>query len=275
MPSADTDETTRQRRQLIDAAIGHATRNEWQLAADVNRQLLELGADTDAYNRLGKALAELGEHAEALEAYEAALERDRTNRIAQRNVERLKVLVENQAAAAAEDDRPDKAPANLFIEELGKTGHARIINIASPRVLAPLSAGDAVEQPLDGEQLVASVGERQIGQVEPRVALRLVKLIESGNRYEAAITAIHDDEVRIIIREVYADPRNFGKVSFPGQATRASDVRPYLKGSALRYDDDDEVDELEEESEEVEELDTTLPEFSGEPELEEEVIEEQ
>ncbi|MFN2484229.1 MAG: hypothetical protein ABR509_04740 [Candidatus Limnocylindria bacterium] len=275
MPPADTDETTRQRRQLIDAAIAHATRAEWDLAADVNRQLLELGPDTDAYNRLGKALAELGAHAEALEAYEASLERDRTNRIAQRNVERLKMLLQSETPTTVEDDKPEKAPANLFIEELGKTGHARLINVASPRVLAPLSAGDAVELTLDGEQLIASVGGRQIGQVEPRAALRLVRLIETGNRYEAAITAIHDDEVRIIIREVYADPSNFGKVSFPGQATRAGDVRPYLKGSALRYDDEDEVDELDEESEEVEELDTTLPEFSGEPELEEEVIEEQ
>jgi tetratricopeptide (TPR) repeat protein len=275
MPPADTDETTRQRRQLIDAAIAHATRAEWQLAADVNRQVLELGPDTDAYNRLGKALAELGERAEALQAYEAALERDRTNRIAQRNVERLKMLLQSETPASDDDDKPEKAPANLFIEELGKTGHAKLINVASPRVLAPLSAGDAVDLTLDGEQLVASVGGRQIGQVEPRTALRLVKLMDTGNRYDAAITAIHDDEVRIIIREVYADPRNFGKVSFPGQATRASDVRPYLKGSALRYDDEDEVDELDEESEEVEELDTTLPEFSGEPELEEEVIEEQ
>jgi hypothetical protein len=47
-----------------------------------------------------------------------------------------------------------------------------------------------------------------------------------------------------------------------------------MKGSALRYDDDDEVEEADEDSEEVEELDTTLPEYSGEPELEEELVEE-
>lgn len=47
-----------------------------------------------------------------------------------------------------------------------------------------------------------------------------------------------------------------------------------MKGSALRYDDDDEVEETDEDSEEVEELDTSLPEYSGEPELEEELAEE-
>jgi hypothetical protein len=47
-----------------------------------------------------------------------------------------------------------------------------------------------------------------------------------------------------------------------------------MKGSALRYDDEDEVEEADEDSEEVEELDTTLPEYSSEPELEEELVEE-
>jgi hypothetical protein len=52
-------------------------------------------------------------------------------------------------------------------------------------------------------------------------------------------------------------------------------VRPDIRGSALRYDDEgEESEELEEEPEEVEELDTSLPEFSAEPELEEELLEE-
>jgi hypothetical protein len=97
----------------------------------------------------------------------------------------------------------------------------------------------------------------------------------TGNRYEAAVTTISPDEVRLIIHEAFADPANFGKVSFPGSATgRGGDVRPYMKGPALRYDDDEESEETEEEPEEVEELDTTLPEFSAEPELEEELLEE-
>ena len=51
-------------------------------------------------------------------------------------------------------------------------------------------------------------------------------------------------------------------------------VRPYMKGSALRYDDEDEQEEVDEDAEEVEELDTTLPEYSAEPEDEEELVEE-
>lgn len=276
MAIGEADTTTRQRRQLGEAAIAHATRGEWDAAVEANRQLLEFGPDIDAWNRLGKALAELGRHGEALAAYEQALERDATNRIAQRNVERLRLLSEAEKPAG-DDGRPDKAPATVFIEEMGKTGRARLINLGGPRVLAPLSPGDAVELTLENDELVARVGTSVIGAVEPRIAGRLHKLIASGNRYEAAITTIHEAgaELTIIIREVFTHPSNFGKVSFPTVGQTGAGVRPYLKGSPLRYDDDDEAEEADEDSEEVEELDTTLPEYSGEPELEEELVEEQ
>jgi tetratricopeptide (TPR) repeat protein len=279
MTLGEIDTINRQRRQLGEAAIAHATRGDWEAAVDANRELLELGPDIDGYNRLGKALAELGRDEEALGAYEQALARDTTNRIAQRNVERLRVVLASRSSGnvvqGPKNGRPEKASAAHFIEEMGKTGHARLINLAAPRALAPLSPGDGVELRVDGEQLAARVGEIEVGQLEPRVGARLVKLIEGGNRYEAAISVVQADHVRIIIREVFAHAANFGKVSFPGTtAARPGDVRPYIKGTAVRYDDDDENEEPDEESEEVEELDTTLPEFSAEPELEEELLEE-
>jgi hypothetical protein len=202
------------------------------------------------------------------------LERDATNRIAERNVARLRVLLGGGEKGG--NGKPEKASAADFIEEMGKTGHARVINVGPARTLAPLSPGDAVELALDGDVLVARVGEVQIGQVEPRVGARLGKLMKGGNRYDAAITVVSGEEVRIIIRETFAHPDNFGKVSFPGSSSaRPAGVRPDIRGSALRYDDEgEESEEPEEEPEEVEELDTSLPEFSAEPELEEELLEE-
>jgi Tetratricopeptide repeat. len=274
MTLGETDSTGRQRRHLSDLSIMQSTQGEWEEAVATNRQLIELGGDTDTYNRLGKALAELGRHPEALEAYEQALERDATNRIAERNIARLRVIVAGEAVAVG-DGKPEKASAAHFIEEMGKTGHARLINSPPARQLASLSPGHAVELKLDGGLLGARVGELEIGQVEPRVGTRLAKLIKGGNRYEAAITTVDRAEVRIIIHEVFAHPANSGKVSFPGSSgARAADVRPYMKGTALRYDDEEESEENEDESEEVEELDTSLPELSAEPDLEEELLEE-
>jgi len=273
MTAGDPDANLRQRRQLAEVAVGQAARGEWEAAVETNRQLIEMGGDVDAFNRLGKALSELDRLEEALEAYRGALERDRMNRIAERNLERLEALL--TSAAARGDRHAPRAPAALFIEEMGKTGSARLINLAPARQLAPLSAGDAIElRAADGE-LEARVRGVKVGQVEPRVANRLLELMVKGNRYEAALTHVADDDLRLIIREVFAHPDNFGRVSFPGAAAgRTSDVRPYLKGSALRYDDDEESEESEEEPEEVEELDTTLPELSSEPDEEEEPLEE-
>jgi len=274
MTAGDPDATIRQRRQLADIAIGQATRGEWQAAVETNQQIIELGGDVDAHNRLGKALSELDRHAEALEAYQAALEREKTNRIAERNIERLEALL-TAADAARGDKHAAQAPAALFIEEMGKTGSARLINLAPAKQLAPLSPGDAIELRAADEELEARVRGLKVGQVEPRVANRLLKLMAKGNRYEAALTTIRDDDLRLIIREVFADPANFGTVSFPGAAAgRTGDVRPYMKGTALRYDDEEESEESEEEPEEVEELDTSLPELSSEPDEEEELLEE-
>ncbi|HEY4767521.1 MAG TPA: hypothetical protein VII26_01110 [Candidatus Limnocylindria bacterium] len=274
MTLGETETTNRQRRHLTELAIQQATRREWEAAVQSNRELLELGGDTDGYNRLGKALAELGRHAEALEAYEGALTRDATNQIARRNVERLRVIADGEVDVG--DGKQARGAAAHFIEEMGKTGHARLINLPPAKQLAPLSPGDSVELTLDGSQLLARAGGIEIGHVEPRVGARLAKLMKGGNRYEAAITTIDRTDVRVFIHEAFAHPSNFGKVSFPASATaRVGDVRPYMKGTALRYDgDEEEAEENEEESEEVEELDTSLPEFTAEPDLEEELLEE-
>jgi hypothetical protein len=275
MTAGDPDANIRERRQLAETAVAQAARGEWDAAVETNRQLIDLGGgDADAFNRLGKALAELDRPEEALAAYQSALERDKLNRIAERNIERLEALLTSDSGPRG-DKHATRAPAGLFIEEMGKTGAARLINLAPARQLAPLSAGDAIELRASDGELEARVRGIKVGQVEPRVANRLLELMANGNRYEAALTHVEDEDLRLIIRETFADPSNFGKVSFPGAAAgRSSDVRPYMKGTALRYDDEEESEEVEEEPEEVEELDTTLPELSSEPDEEEELLEE-
>ena len=79
----------RLKRQLTEQAIAAATAAEWTEAGDINRRILELGPTATAENRLAKALWELGELAEAREHYQAALALDPTNRIAERNIDRL------------------------------------------------------------------------------------------------------------------------------------------------------------------------------------------
>ena len=74
-----------------------------------------------------------------------------------------------------------------------------------------------------------------------------------GNKYIAGVTSIGDRDVRIIIRETYQDPANYGKVSFP-TAAKVSDLRPYTKGTLIR-----EELELDDEDEEIEDIGRVIP----------------
>ena len=250
---------TRQKRQLAEQAIGQAAAAQWADAADTNRKLLELGQDAEAENRLAKALWELGELGAAREHYQTALALDPTNRIAERNIDRLKVLL----VAAGEKTVPaaegSKAPVSIFVEETGKTGFAYLTDLADPRQLAQVNPGDAVELTPEGSRLIAISNGMRIGVVEPRVAARLLKLIADGNKYAAGVTSLGDKDVRIIIREIFQDPRNYGKVSFP-TAAKSTDLRPYTKGTLVREEMELEEDlEDDEEDEEIEDLDRVLP----------------
>jgi tetratricopeptide (TPR) repeat protein len=250
---------TRQKRQLAEQAIAQAADSQWADAAETNRKLLELGQDAEAENRLAKALWELGELANAREHYQTALSLDPTNRIAERNIDRLKVLL----VAAGEKTVPamegSKAPVSIFVEETGKTGFAYLTDLADPRQLAQVNPGDAVELVPEGNRLIAISNGMRIGVVEPRVAARLLKLIADGNKYAAGVTSLGDKDVRIIVREIFQDLRNYGKVSFP-TAAKSTDLRPYTKGTLVREEMELEEDlEDDEEDEEIEDLDRVLP----------------
>jgi hypothetical protein len=167
-----------------------------------------------------------------------------------------------------------KAPVSIFVEETGKTGFAFLTDLAHPRKLAQVNPGDAVELTPESGRLIAISNGVRIGVVEPRVAARLLKLIAEGNKYAAGVTSLGDKDVRIIIREIYQDPRNYGKVSFP-MAAKSSDLRPYTKGTLIREEMDLEDDlEDDEEDEEIEDLDRVLPPESTTDEAFEEELDE-
>jgi tetratricopeptide (TPR) repeat protein len=250
---------TRLKRQLAEQAIAAASQARWDEAAEVNRRLLELGADAEAENRLAKALWELGELGAAREHYQTALALDPTNRIAERNIDRLRMLLIEAGEKTVPAKEGSKAPVSIFVEETGKTGFAHLTDLATPVTLAQVNPGDFVELTPEKNRLIAFSNGVRIGAVEPRVAARLLKLIADGNKYAAGVTSLGDVDVRIILREIYQDPRNYGKVSFP-TAAKSTDLRPYTKGTLVREEMELEEDlEDDEEDEEIEDLERVLP----------------
>jgi tetratricopeptide (TPR) repeat protein len=225
------EEQVRIRRQRSKNAIALAMQGRWREAVAANQEIIEsFPNDVDAYNRLGKAYMELGEYALAREAYTKAIELDSYNIIAQKNLRRLSYL--GEAAVTAEADS-DKAKPEHFIEETGKAGVVNLYRLAPREILAKIVAGDRVYLKINDSALAVenSRGE-YLGQVEPRHAQRLIKLMEGGNKYAAAIVSSTEDKVSVIIREVYQDPSQAGQLSFPPKGGEG--LRPYLSDKVLR-----------------------------------------
>src|SRR5512146_1916789 len=117
------------KRQLAEQAIAHASAARWDDAADINRKILEMGPDAEAENRLAKSLWELGELGAAREHYQAALALDPTNRIAERNIDRLRILLSEAGERTVPAQDGSKAPVSIFVEETGKTGFAFLTDL--------------------------------------------------------------------------------------------------------------------------------------------------
>jgi hypothetical protein len=223
------------RRQMIEQAIQLAIQSRWEEAEQINRQLLAaFPEDVDANNRLGKALTELGRYAEARAAYTRTLELDPANAIARKNLTRLATLGDAGAAPAS----GEKLDPGLFVEETGKSG-VTVLQRPALAALARMTAGDRVYLHQQNKSLVVenSRGE-YLGTIESRVALRLIKLMEGGNEYSAAIASLNDHQCRIMIKESYQHPSQAGKLSFP--PLTADGFRAYTKESLIHYDLDDE-----------------------------------
>lgn len=250
------EENVQARKRQAERAIQLALANRWEDAIAANRSIISLFPnDTDAYNRLGKAFMELGRYPDAKKAYRKALELDATNQIARKNLDRITVLAKSGVAQA----EVAQADPTLFIEEMGKST-VTVLEQTAPDATAKLNAGDRLELKAKGSNLLLeTLGGDVIGSVEPKLRVRLLKLMEGGNEYAAAITSLGPSEVRVIIKETYQDPSQAGRPSFP-TSIAAEGHRPYTKERLLRYET--QVEELERAEEEEEE------EIAGEAENE-------
>jgi tetratricopeptide (TPR) repeat protein len=235
----------RQKRTKSEQAISLAMKNRWDEAAQLNREILEMFPnEVDAYNRLGKALTELGRYGEARDAYASAAKIDPLNGIATKNLQRLGKLASEGAAAPP----PSPVDPRLFIEESGKTTVTPLTDLRRSDATAKLSAGDQLQLDRRGNQLdVVDLTGQEIGRIEPKLEQDLVRLLDLGNQYLVFVTSVHEQAVYVIIRETHRSATMGNRPSFRPAAATEGGVRAYTREGMLRY-------ELEEEEEEEEEL---------------------
>ena len=212
------------RQRLSRDAIELALQGRWEEAEALNRDIIEkFPTDAEAHNRLGRALTELGDFDRAREAYAKAMELSPENAIARKNLARLTSISQSMAPLGSS---PHKHPSrraqarrvalDLFVTEMAKAGIVNLNNVAPGELLAKTGFGDQVYVETRGHHLVVKNEDGEyLGEVESKQGLRLIKLMQGGNRYDAAILSAGEERVQVIIKEVYQHPSQVGYPSFP------------------------------------------------------------
>lgn len=241
---AKQDEKQRIRRRLQDQAVELASTNRWEEAVEINKQILEISEDAEAYNRLGKAHMELGYYAAARDAYQNTLRFNPTNSIARKNLARLETWFANGVADVAETLRArQQVDTRLFITETGKTALTTLVDIQRSAITAALVTGEKMELRVEDRTVyVVDSDGNVIGRIEPKLSQRLAELITGGNRYVAAIAQNDPTQVRLLIRETYQDPSQRGRISFPGKLSEAL-LRSYVPTLRYEYEADELLDD--------------------------------
>jgi hypothetical protein len=243
----DTTEHLKPRSQYAEDAVQLAIQGKWDDAVKLNRFIIDsFGADEETHNRLGKALSELGKLKEAKASYEAALKLNPMNSIAKKNSARINALLHQKEGLKVGGSKVD---LNLFVEEMGKTVITTVDAPPSADISSKVAAGDVAELRIEGDGIVAETSRGvKLGSLEAKLARRLIKFMRGGNRYQAGLTSVDGNTVKLIVRETHQDPRFAGKPSFPMRRKREVEFRPYTKESLLTrqvetFGDDEEEEE--------------------------------
>ena len=225
--TTQTKEPSKPKSAYVDEAVRLAVDARWEEAVELNEFIIQsFGADEGSQNRLGKALAELGRLEDAKAAYDASLAINPLNPVARKNASKLESLINAKDILKG---GPVKVDLNLFVEEMGKTT-TTTLRAAAGDVCSKVAAGDVAELRVDGDGIeIDTVRGVRVGSLEPKLARRLIKFIQGGNRYQAGITSCDGSTVKVIVREAHQDPKFVGKPSFPILRKREADFRPYSR----------------------------------------------
>lgn len=219
---------------MVKKAVSLATHGQWHEAILINKSILaEFPSDLEACNRLGKALAEIGRIGEAKDMFKRALQVSPHNTIAEKNLGRLMQMDEN--VNRLQNNSSNTMHTRNFIEESGKASVTSLINLSPSKALMQIAPGHRLELIVDENRLlVKTTSGKQLGQIEPKLASRLLRLINGGNKYVGTATSVGENELVIIIKETYQHPSQIGTQSFTLKSGNGH--RSYLPLSPLGYE---------------------------------------
>ena len=259
-----TPGSARLKRNLDQDAVNLALHGDWEDATEVNKAILELFPnDVEAMNRLVKALIELGNYMEARVVLDRAYEAAPYNNIAKKNRARLDQLDASPGSVNPSAGKPAQKSAgtpHMFIEESGKSGTTVLRNTGGNNAVVHVSPSDRVVlSPEKNTVTVWTLDGHVLGQVEPRLGKRLAGLMDGGNKYTAAVVAVSEEGVSVIIQETFKDRSLQNICSFPTKVKEEDQIfRNEAVARLMREEDPD--DDEEENVIDEEEMDTSWSE---------------
>jgi len=199
--------------KLEEQAINQALSGNWKIAVDLNLQILKQNSkDIDALCRLAKAYAELNKKQLVLKTYKKILRLDHFNRIAKKNLAKFS----NKGFSKKKKNEVSKVEPCLFLEEPGKTKIVSLIKLGIPKILISLDTNSLVKLiPRKHSISVYDKNHRYLGKLPDDISSRLIKLIRSGNQYNAVIKSVNEKNISIFIKETKRSKINNSIPSFP------------------------------------------------------------
>lgn len=195
---------------LKNQAIQTALTGDWQSAISLNKSLLaENPQDIDALNRLALAFAITGNLKEAKKTYLKVLDIDPLNPIALRNIKRVK-----DKKFTSSSKKTTTLINNQFIEETGKTKVVELVNITQPKIIESLRTGEMVSLCIKRLKVFVLEEKQYVGVLPDDIGKRLIKLMKSGNKYDAFVKCASPHKVTIFIKEVKRSARYKDQPSF-------------------------------------------------------------
>ena len=189
-------------------AIKYALENNWQKAYVENKKIFnETPEDVDTLNRLDYSLIKLGKFQKAKTFYQKVIKIDKTNPIALRNLKRLETIskrglgsFETQRNISNNGVRVNLQ--DLFIEEAGKTKTIDLKNLADKKTLSILQPGDTVNLRIKRSRVFVQMQDNTfIGMLPDSIGMRMIPLMNGGNKYSAYIKALEENLATVFIKE--------------------------------------------------------------------------
>lgn len=230
---------SKSRIELEKKAVDLALNGEWDKAAACNRAILDqYSSDVETMNRLAKSLIELNQFTEARSLLGRVIEISPYNNIAKKNLLRLDKL--EIAPKFIQNKHASHRDAHIFMGQSGKSGTTLLQNVAPEFILETIAPGQPLLLEINKNRIeVRLVDGEYLGRIEPKLAMRLIRLITLGNRYKSAVVSATEQGIVIIIQETYRDPSAQRISGFP--FTNTDHKKSYVGDNLMRYMEGDDL----------------------------------